>query len=774
MHGDCNHYKIYEHLFEQVPIGMAIISCDGTWLKVNPSLSRLLGYSESELKELSFEHILHPQDIALMKSTAQLINHSGDNEAVELRFIRKDGTVLYTSNHVSLVRDQSGQPLYNVCYVVDVTDKRKDRQKILNSEGLYKLISDHVLNKIERIAAIGSWEWDIRNKRITLSEQVYRICKLEKDSLNLSAFHILDFVGESDRLDFKKSLRQALKGKSLNYEYRLVHEDGTVQYLQIRGITSYDGRKPIKITGTIQDITERVEMEHKLQETIERYTSLKKYNHDAVISLDLNGNIIHGNMMAEKLTGYSIQEMAGMSLTRFVNVVNLGKILKDSINDASIDHRIDCFKHRDVHLIEVLTTIAPIIINQKNVGFYVIVKDITEQKKLLIAKEAAESTNRAKSAFLAMMSHEIRTPMNGVIGMTDLLMESTRLDEEQKEYVRIIRKSGESLLNIINDILDFSKIESGKTTMVYEPFRLRDVISETIDLFTLQVNEKKLDIVCTVAPDVPHVLIGDAERLKQVLINLIGNALKFTFEGGVNVNIQFIESIEPCVKLEFTVQDTGIGIPEDQAHYLFQPFYQLDHFMTRKHEGTGLGLAISQKLVEMMNGRIWLEPSAAPGATFKFTALFERGETELLEENEVEYNNYPSLTDNRNLHILVAEDNETNQLVIKKMLEKQGHDVDIAFNGREVLQKAQLEHYDMIFMDIQMPEMNGIEAARVIKETSHPGQIPVIVAVTANALKGDRENCLAAGMDDYISKPIKSTMISEIIDRFFGKRYTLS
>lgn len=508
-----DYHNMDEHIFQHAPIGAAIIFLDGTWLKANPSLSQMLGYSELELNDLTFEHISHPEDSASIEQISRTISSSVDNEKIDQRFIRKDGTVVYASIHVSLAQDESGQPLYYICYVIN--------------------------------------------------------------------------------------------------------------------------------------ITERVEMEFKLQETIERYTSLKKYNHDAVISLDLNGNIVHGNMMAEKLTGFTIQEMSGMSLTRFVGVHNLSEILKDSLNDDSIDNSINYFEHRDGHLVEVLSTIVPIIINQENVGFYIIVKDITEQKKLLIAKEAAESTNLAKSAFLAMMSHEIRTPMNGVIGMTDLLMESTVLDEEQKEYVHIIRTSGESLLKIINDILDFSKIESGKTTMVHEPFRLRDVIEETIDLFSSKAEKKKLDIVYTVAPAVPHILVGDAERLKQVLIHLIGNALKFTIEGGVYIDIKIVESIDSYIQLEFTVQDTGVGIPGDKADNLFQPFYQLDHFMTRKHEGTGLGLAISQKLVEMMKGHIWLEPSVKPGATFKFTAFFDRVEVEVIDEDIPE--NIPSLNQNENL-----------------------------------------------------------------------------------------------------------------------------
>ncbi|WP_082112359.1 PAS domain-containing hybrid sensor histidine kinase/response regulator [Paenibacillus sp. DMB20] len=566
----------------------------------------------------------------------------------------------------------------------------------------------------------------------------------------------------------KKTLQQACKGNPLHYEYRLTHEDETVQYLYLRGNVTFDEKgKPIRINGIIQDITDRKEVELKLQETVERYTSLKKYNHDAVISLDLNGNIIHGNIMAEKLTGFSIKELEGMSLSRLVGTTNLRKILKESLNDASIDNNINSIKHKEGHLVEVITTIAPIIINSENVGFYVIAKDITEQKKLLIAKETAESTNRAKSAFLAMMSHEIRTPMNGVIGMTDLLMESTELNEEQKEYVHIIRKSGESLLNIINDILDFSKIESGKTTLVQEPFNIRVLVSETVDLLTAKAAKKGLKMAWSVSDQIPYVVIGDAERLKQVLINLIGNSLKFTFSGGVHIEVGSKQTSGKCIEIECAISDTGIGIQEEKIDQLFQPFYQLDHFMTRKHEGTGLGLAISKKLVDLMGGQIWVEPHGDdPGVTFKFTVIMDLAEPEGELREDVEAAEHADQS--RRLNILVGEDNETNQLVIRKMLEKQGHAVSMATNGQEVLEKLQYRKYDLVFMDIQMPEMNGIEATRIIRRTFPPDHMPIIVAVTANALKGDRELCLASGMDEYITKPLKSAVLAEVIDRFFG------
>jgi PAS domain S-box-containing protein len=521
------------------------------------------------------------------------------------------------------------------------------------------------------------------------------------------------------------------------------------------------------MNGTIQDISERKSVELKLQESIERYTSLKKYNHDAIISLDLEGVIMNTNAMAEQLTGYSVNEMIGMNLSRFIGETNLRRLLSGSEDSTLIEKDIDRIERIDGRYAEVLTTIAPIIINKEMTGYYIIVKDITAQKKLLIEKEAAENTNKAKSEFLAMMSHEIRTPMNGVIGMTDLLLDTPDLTDEQKDYVQIISKSGNTLLNLINDILDFSKIESGKTEFLEEPFNVSETIEEALDVLMSKAREKDLKMTVSVSPDVPRRVIGDSKRLRQVLLNIIGNAIKFTYTGGVTIFVEKMGNHDHAVKLQFTIKDTGIGIPEEKLGNLFEPFYQLDHFMTRKSEGTGLGLAISRKLVELMGGEIWIERQAdsdEQGATFMFTVSFSEEEepVALKEPSEAQgeqHNIQP-------LKILIAEDHKVNQIVMQKMLNKMGHMTSLSENGSEVIRAVAYETYDIIFMDVQMPIMDGVEATKVIKETLPPERRPYIVAVTANALNGDREKYMAAGMDEYISKPIKSIDVVGMIEKY--------
>ncbi|MDQ0720747.1 PAS domain S-box-containing protein [Paenibacillus sp. W4I10] len=532
----------------------------------------------------------------------------------------------------------------------------------------------------------------------------------------------------------------------------------------MRGLITLDeNRQPVQLNGTLQDITERKRIEFKLQESVERYTSLKKYNHDAIISFNMDGNIMNANPVAVKMTGCPVAGMIGTSISRFIGASNLSLILRSNYEMA--EKEINAVRHTDGSETEVLATLAPIIINNSNVGFYLIAKDITEQKKLLVAKETAERMNKAKSEFLAMMSHEIRTPMNGVIGMTDLLLDTPGLSGEQKEYIEIIQKSGDSLLAIINDILDFSKIESGKTDLVDDPFDLAEIVTETVQIVKPLARVKKLDVRMCIDDAIPTPVYGDAYRLKQVLTNIIGNAVKFTSEGGVEIEVRVKEQCANNVQLYFKVKDSGIGIPLEKRQQLFEPFYQLDNFMTRKPQGTGLGLAISKKLVELMQGDIWIEESDEPGTTFIFTACFKLNNSE--ESNRFDQLQKKNRT--ASLRILIAEDNEVNQLVLSRMIEKKGHVVDHVVDGVEAVEAVKHNPYDIIFMDVHMPRLDGFEATKMIKELKSSEDCPYIIAVTANAVRGDMDKCLKAGMDAYVSKPIKIESIMHALETYYIK-----
>lgn len=342
--------------------------------------------------------------------------------------------------------------------------------------------------------------------------------------------------------------------------------------------------------------------------------------------------------------------------------------------------------------------------------------------------------------------------MNAVIGMSRILGE-TDLNPEQRECIETISNSGQALLSIINDILDLSRIDRGKAELEYHPFNLMACIEESINLIASSASTKGLDLSYRSEGPIPENVVGDAQRIRQVLVNLLSNAVKFTDRGEVEVLVQASKSAGDSYEVHFSVKDTGIGISQTALTKLFQPFAQADSSITKKYGGTGLGLAISKRLVEMMGGRIWAESTPDLGSTFHFTVIVDS--TSEIPARAVKAGPVTSdeIAINKDLSILLAEDNPVNQRVALLMLKKLGYMADVVANGLEVLQALEHQHYDLIFMDVQMPELDGLEAARKIRERWHDR--PKIIAITAYALDGDMDKCINAGMDDYISKPIQ-------------------
>jgi len=391
------------------------------------------------------------------------------------------------------------------------------------------------------------------------------------------------------------------------------------------------------------------------------------------------------------------------------------------------------------------------------------------QEELIRSKELAEAATKAKTIFLSNISHEIRTPMNGIVGMVDILKRS-QLTQEQLDYLDVIEVSSGNLLMIINDVLDFSKIEAGQITFEKTRFNLSDEINQVLKILQYKIAQKNLDISFKIAPDLPQQLIGDPLRLKQVLINLCDNAIKFTSEGSVHIRVEFVEIAELSVRLRFEIQDTGIGISHENQSKLFKSFSQVDSSTTRKFGGIGLGLAISKNLIQLMNGNIGIISEEGKGATFYFDCEFGVSHKTLCEDKNQEFINL--VQQNKKLKILLVDDNIINQKVAKLNVQKLGHSVVTVSNGMMAIEKFISESPDAILMDIQMPEMDGIEATARIREwerqNNASNRIP-IVAMTANTMKCDKELYVASGIDDYLCKPFTDRELIRLFDRIYKR-----
>lgn len=490
-----------------------------------------------------------------------------------------------------------------------------------------------------------------------------------------------------------------------------------------------------------------------------------------IVITDTCGNIEYVNPKFTELTGYTVEEALGVNprmLKSGEHPKSMYRELWKTIWSGKVWSGIFHNKKKDGELYWESARIAPVKNKDNKITHFIAIKeDITIVKKMeeenQRAKEVAEIANKAKSQFLANMSHEIRTPLNGIKGMIDLTL-LTELTEEQKENLLIAQDCVSTLMKVINNILDFSKIEAGKTVIEYEEMNLKKFIENVIKTHAVKAKEKGIDLFYHISPDIPEQLVGDSIKIKQILNNLLSNSIKFTEKGKVQLTVEKEEDYdEENIALMFKVEDTGIGIDKEGIARLFQSFSQVDGSITRKYGGTGLGLAISKSLANMMNGDIWVESEKGKGSTFYVTLKLKlsRPEEKVLESKKEEVSE-----PNNKYKILIVDDDKINQRITTDMLCGKGHEVQIANNGVEALKILKKNKFDLIFMDIQMEKMDGVETTKLIRKCEEDrGTYTPIVALTAYAIKGDREKFLYAGMDDYISKPFNMESLLRAIEK---------
>lgn len=741
----------FQTLCETIPQIIWTADKAGNFLFFNHRWTEYTGMSPEETARVGWDCLIHPDDLELFKQRWTRAVETGEAYELKYRLNRSaDDTYRWHLRRAIPLRDSLGKVMwFGTC--TDIHDQKIAYDSVVESKNLVDMIVSNTDAVLFSINAEGV---------VTYSEghglQALGVKGGERVGKSVFELHKHDpFLLDIDR--------RALRGEKFS-----VRTQTGDQWLEIHYNPVFDAHgTPNGTTGVAFNITQKVLSERTLSETQDKLKAVLKHVPFAFWAIDKNRKYIFREGTGLKALEMSSEEMIGRSVDEvFQHAPEVLGALNRAFSGESLEIQTEladrCYT----------VALAPLINEEgKTVGVSGITFDITDKKRLEeertsseIREKSALEASRLKSDFLANMSHEIRTPINGVIGMLGLLS-NTELNPQQREYAATAKFSADALLTVINDILDFSKVEAGKLEFEDLDFDLHHLFKNVEKAFSFQAHSKEVKLVLEIKPETPKYVGGDPGRLRQILNNLLSNALKFTSKGEVSITIHAEEVGITETEFRVEIKDSGIGIPKADISKMFHAFSQADASTTRRFGGTGLGLSICKHLVEKLNGTIGVESTEGQGSMFWFT-LSLRNANAPKHSGLGEVGNFRELTD-RQLRVLVAEDNPVNQVIAVTVLENMGLSADAVANGKEVLDALQSIPYDLILMDCQMPEMDGYEATRQIRASETlPKPDITVIAMTANAIQGDKERCLAAGMNDYVSKPVKNDELFAVLSRW--------
>lgn len=743
--------EFIKQVVDTSPSIIFVKDAEGNFSFVNTECANLFGKPVEEIIGVNVNLFYAcKEEPAFYNLVDKQVIDEGKEVRVTEKFTKENGEVVWLNTVKKPLISANGE-VHVLGISTNITEQRQAQQRLEESEELFRLLSENSKDLISLHEPNGRYIYVSKAcKELLGYEPEELIGRMPVEILHPDDILMVNQKGNADYL---------LEHKNILVQHRLIRKDGSVQWVEtnIKPILGESG-EVVKVQSAVRDITERKKSEEALKASEKKYRNLITYSPAFFCTHNMQGVLQEVNPHMLDRLGYTAEDMVGHNLQEFLperHKANLQKYLQSFLDrnlvegiltvlDKEKEERFLFYKN---YKVEEPNT-EPFIIG--------IAQDITDrmhtEQQLKKAKEAAEESARVKENFLANMSHEIRTPLNGIMGMVGL-MEKSSLSPVQKNYIKIIQKSADNLLVIINDILDIAKIEAGKLELESIPFNLNDTIKAAYQTLIYKAEEKELLYYFKPAQFSDQIILGDPYRLNQVLLNLLNNAIKFTDTGSVTLSTEVLNESDENITLEFSVKDTGVGIAPEKLDYIFEGFTQAYSSTTRKYGGTGLGLNICRNLVEMQNGKIWVESEEDSGSTFRFTLTYPKYKNPDAMRLEKETIDFMSM---KGTKVLLAEDNEVNVFLAKSIMENWHFKVDVAQNGLEAVRLATENTYDIILMDIQMPELSGIDAAELIRSFPDETKANVpIIALTANALKGDAEKYLSSGMNDYISKPFE-------------------